>query len=344
MGRLRLTFTLKFMLFASMLLGVFIASITLMSVMSERESVKAQVLENGVLFTEMSASFIMDLSEWNVGEFISEESASVGREVLADFSERNGDLSHVGRISPTGDVYFEFDGERISYPKTRIDAALLSEIKEPGVHTYERTQADGTPYYDIYVPIYGSGLAIQNIRTYDTDLGRLTGIINMRFTYSERVAEETRRILVTNLMIYTVFMALVLASSAVVGRKVARPVVRLRNSAMEIAKGNLKSRANVRSNDEIGDLAASFDQMAGMLEKSREKLESYSKDLEKKVAERTQELEKSKNVLQNTNVDLERFNKLAVGRELKMVELKKRIEELEKAKGPGAGKPPGGNR
>ena len=55
---------------------------------------------------------------------------------------------------------------------------------------------------------------------------------------------------------------------------------------------------------------------------SSAKIEDYSKELEKKVKDRTEEL--------NIKVkDMENFNKLSLGRELKMIELKKRIGELE---------------
>lgn len=53
------------------------------------------------------------------------------------------------------------------------------------------------------------------------------------------------------------------------------------------------------------------------------KVADYTKGLETKIAERTKEL--------NTRVEeLERMNKIMVGRELKMVELKKEVEELKK--------------
>jgi flagellar hook-associated protein FlgK len=63
------------------------------------------------------------------------------------------------------------------------------------------------------------------------------------------------------------------------------------------------------------------------LEKSRKALEEYSKTLEQKVEQRTGEL--------NSKLEeLERMNKLMIGRELKMVEMKKEIEALKQSSPP----------
>jgi len=77
------------------------------------------------------------------------------------------------------------------------------------------------------------------------------------------------------------------------------------------------------------------------LKKSKERTEEMNLDLENKVEERTGELKKLKNDLEKIVesrttelsekiAELEKFKELTVGRELKMVELKKEIEKLSK--------------
>jgi nitrate/nitrite-specific signal transduction histidine kinase len=58
-------------------------------------------------------------------------------------------------------------------------------------------------------------------------------------------------------------------------------------------------------------------------QKTQEELEQLNERLEQRVKERTVELE-------GKNAELYKMNRLFVGRELKMVELKERIRELER--------------
>lgn len=59
--------------------------------------------------------------------------------------------------------------------------------------------------------------------------------------------------------------------------------------------------------------------------KLKEQLKEYTKRLTQEVAKRTSELEKRVK-------ELERMNKVMLGREMKMIELKKELEKLKKAK------------
>lgn len=74
------------------------------------------------------------------------------------------------------------------------------------------------------------------------------------------------------------------------GNALARPVRKLAALAGQVAKGDLNVRAEQHSRDEVGQLASTFNLMVADLRKSREALEDYAKNLERKVAERTAEL------------------------------------------------------
>ena len=69
-------------------------------------------------------------------------------------------------------------------------------------------------------------------------------------------------------------------------RLLIHPIEKLASATERVAKGELASRVHIRSRDEIGDLANAFNQMTLQIQESQE-------DLEKKVEERTRELEKA---------------------------------------------------
>lgn len=99
-------------------------------------------------------------------------------------------------------------------------------------------------------------------------------------------------------------------------RSIVSPLQELERVSKEISDGNLSQRVSISTHNEIGRLAERFNEMTSRLQ------EGYLM-LEQKVAERTKEL--------NVRADqLERMNKLMVGRELKMIQLKKRIGEPQK--------------
>ena len=92
-------------------------------------------------------------------------------------------------------------------------------------------------------------------------------------------------------------------------RTIIIPIKSLTILAQEISKGNYNQKILCYSEDEIGRLTKSFNKMT-------KKLLDIKDNIEQQVKDRTKQLEKA--------------NKLMIGRELKMVELKKEIVELKK--------------
>jgi len=71
---------------------------------------------------------------------------------------------------------------------------------------------------------------------------------------------------------------------------VVRPVAALNTGVKKVAAGDLEHRVEAVRDDELGELALAFNQMAEELRKSERKLVETNKSLEAKVVERTTEL------------------------------------------------------
>jgi signal transduction histidine kinase len=109
--------------------------------------------------------------------------------------------------------------------------------------------------------------------------------------------------------------------------------------SQNISDGNLDIKTHMKSHDEIGKLASSFDNMISILKESHQKLKDHSTHLEQKVTLQTDELsrkmyelEKAKKILfekqkeiEKANADIEEFN-VSLERQVAV-----RTKELEKA-------------
>jgi len=95
----------------------------------------------------------------------------------------------------------------------------------------------------------------------------------------------------TLILIFALILFISIFVSSFTSSTITRPIRRLHEGTEEITKGNLDFKVGTPSPDEVGQLSRAFDEMTTNLKKSREELEEYSKNLEKKVEERTRELE-----------------------------------------------------
>ncbi len=137
------------------------------------------------------------------------------------------------------------------------------------------------------------------------------------------------------------FLAIIFAIALFLSRRISEPIKKLSLASKEISKGNLDTRLNIFSKDEFGELAKTFNGMIKKLKKNQEKMEEEKQVLEIKVQARTRELENMNKELEGKIQErtkemkeklkeLEKMNKLMTGRELKMMELKKKLKKHEK--------------
>ncbi len=138
-----------------------------------------------------------------------------------------------------------------------------------------------------------------------------------------------------------IVLFLILLFSFILSLQISRPLKEIVFVSKEVIKGNLDVQVKIKSKDEFGELGQIFNEMIKKLKQSLTALEDSKKVLEIRIKARTRELEElNKNLeqmveertreLQEKIAELEAFHRLAVGRELKMIELKEKIEELQK--------------
>jgi signal transduction histidine kinase/FixJ family two-component response regulator len=110
----------------------------------------------------------------------------------------------------------------------------------------------------------------------------------------EAFTAQAHRFFWRKIVISIVLLGLAWASALVLSRTITRPLHLLTNAASAVTAGDRSKLVNIQTNDEFGTLATAFNEMVVKVGDSQE-------ELERKVQERTSELERA-------NKQLERFS------------------------------------
>jgi two-component system NtrC family sensor kinase len=122
-----------------------------------------------------------------------------------------------------------------------------------------------------------------------TVLGILDVMIPLQ-DVDQNIAKFERTQIAGSLALFVVLTGFV---TIFIWRMVNIPVKKLAIGTQEIVKGNLDHQIDVQTNDEIGSLAISFNQMTQELKRARKELTAWTQTLEQRVTEKTEELRRA---------------------------------------------------
>ncbi len=119
--------------------------------------------------------------------------------------------------------------------------------------------------------------------------GQIIGILYVGMLERPYI-ETTNRVISTFAFIAALFIVLLLVILYFSINRIIHPLQKIVDATQKIARGDLSHKLDVKSQDEIGSLAKSFNQMTSELQIANEKLLDWGKTLEKKVEDRTHEI------------------------------------------------------
>ncbi|MDH4217772.1 MAG: cache domain-containing protein [Candidatus Aminicenantes bacterium] len=181
---------------------------------------------------------------------------------------------------------------------TRVSKEVNTAVLERGEPWIDRAFVVNDWYITAYEPI-------RNIN--DEIIGILyVGMLERPYI------DTTNRVIFRFAIIAILCVVLLLVILIFSTTRIINPLQKMVMATQRIAKGDLTHKLNVRSRDEIGALAQSFDRMTEELRLANLKLIEWGKTLEKKVEERTDEIRKMQSHLIQQE-KLASLGKLAAG-------------------------------
>ncbi len=197
------------------------------------------------------------------------------------------DRSEIGRVADKRAAVCAPCHGGAGAPVTNPDPATRSRI----------TTSSGHRVLSFVTPIYNeTDCAAAGCHASPKDQ-RVLGLLDVALSLKEvddRRAAATWRIVGLSLLALVVLTALV---TAIVRVLVLRPVSDMLAATRDLAHGGTPEPLRVRSHDELGTLAGSFNEMSAYLRYARDRLEAAAGDLERQVEERTAALRQAQDAL-----------------------------------------------
>lgn len=253
----------------------------------EIQEVNFDIFNNAVNFAELTNERVVDNYELN---YVEQAYVNFERD-LADIYNLNEDISSMVIYNFSGELLYQPNGLNFSRARNekldRIQSIIPSVITKTGRVVYLDKDDGQLRYTDLngapVEPVEKSE-QIQNIIFPFRDQSDSLRAYSLQYNVSYEALDDRIRETRMNLLILAVFSILsALFVGGVIADRITRPIKQLTVGVAKIGSGDLKTRIDVQTKSEIGQLANTFNQMASDLEKGTELLvqkEKITRELE----------------------------------------------------------------
>jgi signal transduction histidine kinase len=303
------------------LLVVFLTS-SLLIIDRESKAAKDSLVQSADSFSSLSVLYVID--NYNL---YYESGFYKFTEVISILMNLNSNLERLQIVDVNGNILFD---------STEIQAGKYDPATqgERSLETTRLIQRAGDPSSSLIFNEQTRQFDI--MQPYFEEWGRHD--YSVRYIFSLASLDSMTQGMIITITLYSAVFIIVsfLLIFFLFNYFVSSPIGELTRGVRAMGKGQLGYEVTIKSKDEIGELAATFNTMSADLKISRDNLEQYSKNLEKLVEERTKELQEKTRRLEQINQDLttarEELNILNKNLEERVQQRTEEVERLLKQK------------
>lgn len=214
-----------------------------------------------------------------------------------------GAMAYIAILDKNRNVLIEEKTDRPLVLPVLNDEAQVSGSLRTGVGTFINV-LDRQEYINIIFPIRAS----QDMNPGDLMMGAVAGEVSSEtigYVWLV-VSEHEMRDAISRFLLSTIFVTFILvlvgvALTVLLTRRITSPLGVLVAATHDVAEGRLDQHIAITTNDELGELAESFNRMVKRLQIFRREVEDYQGTLERRVSERTEELQYAKDVAEEAS-------------------------------------------
>ncbi len=208
-------------------------------------------------YSTVQSNYLYNL-EYELSLILEENSISdMGekQEIIEEIISAYGTILEVAEVDEDGNLIVknsQFSKEDIKLVSDNIgEIVRITNMSFTDIFNNKNNNYD---YIGLAYPLYDENNSMTNALIFYQSLNKIHILTN-----------DLRQLLLIFVGVASVFTTLF---SFFLSYKVTSPVREMQKAAVQFAKGNFKTRVNIRTSDEIGDLALSFNQMASRLDET----------------------------------------------------------------------------
>ena len=237
---------------------------------------------------------LSDNEHQNLDAVLAEASGDFSFESIVCYDSRGRMLAQIGAPPPN-----------LNTLRKLFPSLLSGQFPRGGTST--QWNSGGSDLFLAAVPIMDVqgrklGLVV-SARQLPTDIRRMAEEIRREAKKYDDLSRERRTVKLTYLSILWLLTLLILFAATwfalFFSKQVTVPIEALAEATHQVSEGNLGFRVMARSDDELGTLIRSFNDMTGQLEENRQAIEQAAQDLQKANREMEQHSRTMEAILQN---------------------------------------------